>query len=158
MCEKCQKRIKEEGLQNKDQLQSWFTQHFARFLDKKLMRLIGWDEILDGNLPFPESTVVISYRGVESLRKAASLGHNVIMCLSTHYYLDYFSRSTSISAVSAWAKWATTTNQQTALKQSCTITFWEFKITCGPSTSGRELTFNTRYFHVLAQNYLVLIV
>lgn len=88
-CEKCQKRIKDEGLQNEDQLQSWFTRHFASYLEKKGRRLMGWDEILDGNLPFPESTVIMAYRGVETLQKATSLGHDVVMGPSTNLYLDY---------------------------------------------------------------------
>lgn len=89
-CPKCQKRIKDEGLKNEDQLQCWFTQHFAKYLESKGRRLIGWDEILNGDLPFPESTVVMSWRGVSGGQKAAKLGHDVVMSPNTNLYLDYW--------------------------------------------------------------------
>ncbi len=89
-CPKCQQRIKDEGLKNEDQLQCWFTQHFAKYLESKGRRLVGWDEILSGDLPFPESTVVMSWRGVGGGQKAARLGHDVVMSPNSHLYLDYW--------------------------------------------------------------------
>ena len=89
-CERCQKRIKDEGLKNEDQLQCWFTQHFANYLERKGRRLIGWDEILSGDLPFPESTIVMSWRGVSGGQKAAKLGHDVVMSPNSALYLDYW--------------------------------------------------------------------
>jgi hexosaminidase len=49
--------------------------------------LIGWDEILEGGLP-PRATVM-SWRGMEGGVAAASSGHDVVMCPTTHYYFDY---------------------------------------------------------------------
>lgn len=86
-CPKCQKRMKDEGLQNEDQLQSWFTCHFAKYLESKGRRLIGWDEILKGDLEFPQSAVVMSWLG--NADKAAKLGHDVIMTPCTQLYFTY---------------------------------------------------------------------
>ncbi|KAK8836355.1 hypothetical protein M9Y10_039698 [Tritrichomonas musculus] len=86
-CPKCQKRMKDEGLENEDQLQSWFTKHFAKYLENKGRRLIGWDEILRGDLEFPESAVVMSWLG--NADKAAKLGHDVVMSPNGYLYLDY---------------------------------------------------------------------
>lgn len=87
-CEKCQKRIKEEGLKNEDQLQSWFTIHFANYLQSKGRRLVGWDEVLSGDLQFPQSSVVMVWHN-DRAKKAASLGHDVVISVNTHCYLDY---------------------------------------------------------------------
>ncbi|KAK8899125.1 hypothetical protein M9Y10_001426 [Tritrichomonas musculus] len=87
-CPKCQQRIKDEGLKNEDQLQSWFTIHFAKFLESKGRRLVGWDEILAGNLEFPKSSVVMIWHN-DRAQKAASLGHDVVISVNTHCYLDY---------------------------------------------------------------------
>src|SRR5690606_15476665 len=46
--------------------------------------MIGWDEVLDDQLP--NSVVVQSWRGTESLFQAAEAGHPAI--LSTGFYLD----------------------------------------------------------------------
>ncbi|OHT14321.1 Beta-hexosaminidase [Tritrichomonas foetus] len=89
-CPKCQARMKAEGLDNTDQLQCWFTQHFANYLLAKGRRLVGWDEILSGGLPFPESSVVMSWRGTSGGIKAAELGHDVVMTPNSHLYLDYW--------------------------------------------------------------------
>ncbi|MCP2310087.1 beta-N-acetylhexosaminidase [Kitasatospora paracochleata] len=45
-----QARIKELGLADEDELQSWFIRHFDRWLAERGRRLIGWDEILEGGL------------------------------------------------------------------------------------------------------------
>ncbi|MET7716808.1 beta-N-acetylhexosaminidase [Streptomyces sp. NPDC005407] len=43
-----QARIKELGLADEDELQSWFIRHFDTWLADRGRRLIGWDEILEG--------------------------------------------------------------------------------------------------------------
>lgn len=89
-CPKCQKRIQDEKLLNLNHLQGWFTEHFSNYLTSKGRRLIGWDEILDGDYPLPPSTVVMSWQGVTGGLKAARLGLDVIMSPSTYLYLDHY--------------------------------------------------------------------
>ncbi|OHS96159.1 Beta-hexosaminidase [Tritrichomonas foetus] len=88
-CPKCQQRMKDEGLKNTDELQTWFTRHFCNYLETKGRRLIGWDEILSGDLPFPESAIVMSWRGTAGGEKAVKLGHDVVMTPDGYCYYDY---------------------------------------------------------------------
>jgi hexosaminidase len=76
-----------EGLQNEEELQSWFTRRIERFLNAHGRRLIGWDEILEGGLA-PEATVM-SWRGVSGGIAAAQQGHDVIMTPTSAAYFDY---------------------------------------------------------------------
>jgi len=87
-CPKCQKRMREEGLSDEHELQSYFVKRIERFLNSHGRKLIGWDEILEGGLA-PEATVM-SWRGFEGGIEAASQGHEVIMCPVSHCYLDYY--------------------------------------------------------------------
>ena len=87
-CKKCQKRIKDEGLQNEEELQSYFIKRIEKFLTSKNKKLIGWDEILEGGLA-PEATVM-SWRGVDGGIEAAQQGHDVIMTPTSHCYFDYY--------------------------------------------------------------------
>ena len=49
-CPKCQARIKNEGLKNEHELQSYFIKRIEKFLNSQGKTLIGWDEILEGGL------------------------------------------------------------------------------------------------------------
>lgn len=50
-CPKCQARMKAEGLKEAKDLQAWITTRVAEHLAKKGRRIMGWDEILAGNVP-----------------------------------------------------------------------------------------------------------
>jgi hexosaminidase len=86
-CPKCQARIKKEGLKDEAELQSWFVNHFANYLDSKGRRMIGWDEILEGGLP--EKAAVMSWHGSSGGQAAAKAGHNVVMTPGDAMYLDH---------------------------------------------------------------------
>jgi len=87
-CPKCQKRIRDEGLKNERELQSYFIKRIEKYLNSKGKKMIGWDEILEGGLA-PEATVM-SWRGFEGGIDAATLGHDVIMCPVSYCYFDYY--------------------------------------------------------------------
>ena len=59
-CPKCQARMREEGLADEYQLQSWFIRRISTFLKQRGKRIIGWDEILEGGLA-PDA-IVMSWR------------------------------------------------------------------------------------------------
>jgi len=80
-----QARIRELGLVDEDELQSWFIGTFADFLAERGRRLVGWDEILEGGLP--SGATVMSWRGVEGGVAAAEAGHDVIMTPDSETYL-----------------------------------------------------------------------
>jgi len=50
-CPKCQARMKAEGLKSTGDLQAWITRKMADHLAKKGRRIMGWDEILSGDVP-----------------------------------------------------------------------------------------------------------
>ncbi|MFI0264424.1 beta-N-acetylhexosaminidase [Streptomyces sp. NPDC017056] len=82
-----QSRIKELGLADEDELQSWFVRHFDRWLADRGRRLIGWDEILEGGLA--PGAAVSSWRGYAGGIAAARAGHDVVMCPEQQVYLDH---------------------------------------------------------------------
>ena len=65
-------------------LQAYFNQRLSRILTAHGKRMVGWDEILNPDLP--ASAVVQSWRGVEYLPTTVRAGHRAI--LSAPYYLD----------------------------------------------------------------------
>lgn len=87
-CPKCQAKMKQEGLKDEMELQSYFVKRIERFLSSKGRRLIGWDEILEGGLA-PEATVM-SWRGVQGGIDAAMQNHDVIMTPVDYCYFDYY--------------------------------------------------------------------
>lgn len=86
-CPKCQQRMKEEGMESVDELQSYMIRRIEKFVLSKGRRIIGWDEILDGGLA-PDATVM-SWRGTEGGIKAMTMGHDVIMTPGRYCYLDH---------------------------------------------------------------------
>ena len=87
-CPKCQARIREEGLHDEHELQSYFITRMEKYLAANNRRLIGWDEILEGGLP-PNATVM-SWRGEEGGIAAAKSGHDVVMTPYGYTYFDYY--------------------------------------------------------------------
>ena len=93
-CPKCQAKIKELGLQDTEEfqaehyLQSYVMKRMTNFLESKGKKVIGWDEILEGEVA--ENATVMSWRGTAGGVKAARMGHDVIMTPNTFFYLDYY--------------------------------------------------------------------
>lgn len=85
----CQALIKEKGLKDEHELQSYFIQRIEKFLNSKGRSIIGWDEILEGGLA-PNATVM-SWTGEEGGIAAARQKHNVIMTpQTTGNYFDHY--------------------------------------------------------------------
>lgn len=87
-CNDCQRRIKEEGLKDEHELQSYFISRMERYLNSKGRQIIGWDEILEGGLA-PNATVM-SWRGTKGAVEAAKAKHTVINTPTSHCYFDYY--------------------------------------------------------------------
>ena len=83
-----QRVIKENGLKDEYELQSYFIQRMEKYLNSKGRQIIGWDEILEGGLA-PNATVM-SWRGTNGAVEAAKAGHDVIMTPTSHAYFDYY--------------------------------------------------------------------
>ncbi|TME77679.1 MAG: beta-N-acetylhexosaminidase, partial [Chloroflexi bacterium] len=82
-----QARMKERGLRDEEELQSWFVTRIDSWLAKRGRRLIGWDEILEGGLA-PGATVM-SWRGENGGIAAAKAGHDVVMAPEKPTYFDH---------------------------------------------------------------------
>ncbi|MEN8116571.1 MAG: family 20 glycosylhydrolase [Bacteroidota bacterium] len=93
-CEKCQKRMKDEGLEDEHKLQAWFIKRIEKFLNNNGRQLIGWDEILEGGLN--PSATIMSWRGSKPGVEAAQQGHDVVMSPVSHCYFDYYQGNPSL--------------------------------------------------------------
>ena len=86
-CPKCQALMKREGL-TADNVQGYFTNRIEKFVNSKGRRIMGWDEILEGDIN--QSATIHCWRGLEHGIKAAQGGHDVIMSPTAYCYLDYY--------------------------------------------------------------------
>lgn len=84
-CDKCQARIKAEGLKDEEELQSYFIRRMEKFVTAKGRKLVGWSEILEGGLP--ESATVMDWIG--GAEKAAAAGHDVVMSSNADCYFNF---------------------------------------------------------------------
>ena len=93
-CPVCQAKIKELGLKDDDEhtaeqyLQSYVMRRMSDFLGTKGKRIIGWDEILEGNVA-PDATIM-SWRGTKGGEAAVKLGHDVIFAPNSYCYFDSY--------------------------------------------------------------------
>lgn len=85
-CAACQQRMKDNGLTDENELQSYFIKRMAKFLEKNDRKLIGWDEILEGGAP--ANATVMSWRGESGGIKAAKLKQEVIMAPNDPLYFN----------------------------------------------------------------------
>jgi hexosaminidase len=97
-CPLCRQRIRNEGLKNEEELQSYFVQRIEKVLAAQGKKIIGWDEILEGGLA--PSATVMSWRGDEGGIAAAHMGHDVIMTPGINgMYLDHYQGDPKIEPV-----------------------------------------------------------
>ena len=87
-CPKCQQRMKEEGLADVDELQSYLIRRMDKFLQQHGRKLLGWDEIMQGGLA--SGAAVMSWRGESGGLTAAKAGHRVVMTPGAYCYFDKY--------------------------------------------------------------------
>jgi hexosaminidase len=81
---KIQAFMKQKGIKDNHALQAYFNQKLLKILQKHGKKMIGWDEILQPELP--KDVVIHSWRGTKALAEAARKGYDGI--LSNGYYID----------------------------------------------------------------------
>lgn len=92
-CPDCQARIHELGLKDDEhasaeqRLQNYVTSRVQKILENKGKKIIGWDEILEGDLE--KGATIMSWRGTTGGIKASNRGFDVIMTPTTYCYFDY---------------------------------------------------------------------
>ncbi len=91
-CPKCAAKMRELGIKKgpmaKHYLQNYVTARMQDFLNQHGRKIIGWDEVLEGNLA-PGATVM-SWRGVKGGIEAANKGFDAIMTPNSYLYFDYY--------------------------------------------------------------------
>ena len=92
-CPDCQALIRALGLKDdgrfsaEQYLQNYVTKRIQDFLATKGKKIIGWDEILEGELA-PGATVM-SWRGTAGAVEASAKGFDAILSPVSHCYFDY---------------------------------------------------------------------
>ena len=86
-CPHCQKRMKDEGLKDENELQSYFTHRVEAILAKHGRKIIGWDEVIKGGVN--KSVTVMLWQDKRRLQ-ATTLGNEVILTPKKHCYMDYY--------------------------------------------------------------------
>lgn len=77
--------MKKNGMRDNHDLQAYFNKKIQAILSRYGKKIVGWDEIFHPDLP--QSVVIQSWRGQESLAQAARKGY--VGILSNGYYLDH---------------------------------------------------------------------
>lgn len=86
-CPLCQKKMQELGT-DKDGLQAHLIAHFGKFLTEHGRQLVGWDEVIAGNLA--SNTTVMVWRGLEKAHEAIEHGYDVVLSPGAYCYLDAY--------------------------------------------------------------------
>ena len=82
-----QEKIRTLGLKDEDALQGWFMARMESFLNQHGRKMVGWDEILDGEVS--KTATVMSWRGMQGGVTAAKLGHDAVLTPSRPLYFNY---------------------------------------------------------------------
>lgn len=80
--------MRREEMTKEREIQHYFTHRVSDMLRRRGRAFIGWDEILED--PYlPARAIVMVWRDQEAARQAAERGAQVILCPTSHCYLDY---------------------------------------------------------------------
>ena len=92
ICPKCARKMAQLGIRRgpnaKHELQNYVTSRIQKYLADNGRKIIGWDEILEGDLQ-PGATVM-SWRGTEGGIQAAARGFDAIFTPTGYFYFDYY--------------------------------------------------------------------
>ena len=86
-CPDCKKMMKQNNY-DAEELQSHFINHFDTYLKSNGRKLIGWHEILEGELT-PSATIM--YWGAENeVADCLQEGHPTVLTTGSHLYFDHY--------------------------------------------------------------------
>ncbi|HPR83273.1 MAG TPA: beta-N-acetylhexosaminidase, partial [Pontiellaceae bacterium] len=85
-----QQLMKERGLADMHQMQSWFIRQIDDFLTAKGRRLIGWDEIADGGLARNGTLMWWRKAAGKTAEAAAQGGQDVVIAVTEYLYFDFY--------------------------------------------------------------------
>jgi hexosaminidase len=101
--EEVQEFMKEKGLASPADLQIFFTNKVSNFMDKKAHRMMGWNEILGGNVhewqkaedvevkeKLATSAIIHFWKGnIDLIKEAVTNGYDIVNSYHMYTYLDY---------------------------------------------------------------------
>ena len=88
-CPLCQKRMREEGLENENDLLGYFMRRMDRYVRGKGRVVMGWEEVMDAHLS--RGAVVFDWHGFgHGAVKAGKQGHDFIMAPTGTMYLNTY--------------------------------------------------------------------
>jgi len=85
---KINRLLQQLNLKDETGLQGYFTKRIDEYVRSKGRNIIGWDEILEGDIP--KEAAVMSWRGTQGGIEAARAGHKVVMTPTDYCYFDYY--------------------------------------------------------------------
>ncbi len=88
-CPLCQQRMKENGLEDEEQLQGWLNNRIAAYLETKGKRLMGWNEILQNSNLTKEAIIQYWTEGRDKkVEQFIAEGGNVVISKHQAFYFD----------------------------------------------------------------------
>lgn len=87
-CPDCQARMKEEGMKEEGELQEYLVSRIEKFLRENGRKMIGWDEILTGELD--ETSAVTVWRGEDKGAESVKRGLRTILSPGAYCYFDSY--------------------------------------------------------------------
>ncbi|OHX65632.1 beta-N-acetylhexosaminidase [Flammeovirga pacifica] len=124
-CDKCQLKIKQEGLADEHELQSYFIHRVEKMVDNMNKKITGWDEIMEGGLS-KTATVQLwrDWHDPQAISKIAKMGNDVIASPTSCCYFDYDTKTTEVAQVYAFNPTPDDLNEEEAkhiLGGECTV-------------------------------------
>ncbi|QHV65339.1 beta-N-acetylhexosaminidase [Akkermansia muciniphila] len=84
-----QRVMKDNGLANEHELQSYFIRRVEKMINNRGKRLIGWDEIQEGGLS-PTATMMVWRSQMPHIAaQTLARGNDIVMTPNSHLYFDY---------------------------------------------------------------------
>lgn len=87
-CPDCQARMKKEGMKEEGELQEYLVSRIEKFLKENGRKMIGWDEILTGDLD--ETSAVTVWRGEDKGVESVKRGLRTILSPGAYCYFDSY--------------------------------------------------------------------
>ena len=77
-CRNCRQKMKEEGFDSLEQLQSYLMKRISRYVESKGRKVAGWSEITQGGIP--DHVTVMQWKGgPDTTNTLLSSGHDIIL-------------------------------------------------------------------------------
>ena len=87
-CPKCQQKMREEQLQDEEQLQGYMVRQMERLFSSHGRKLMGWDEIMYCDVP--KTSIIMNWRDWQGVDDPAVEGFDVVRTPNSTLYFDHY--------------------------------------------------------------------